>query len=204
MNFRKKGKTWKIQRGLTSKESAHLNIKMAWESHHPAREASKSLKLHRVKFPRCWNHHVFEECLWESSYTSRSNQVYVSVEAKKCHLGKHCYLHWRECSSGIRSWYDITLLFVYSYEYSSIPFYDALSLKHALSFFIIIFKLVYICDFSGGSDSKSICLQCGRPGFDPWVGKIPWRKKWQPTPVLLPGKSHVWRSLVCYSPWGRK
>ena len=30
----------------------------------------------------------------------------------------------------------------------------------------------------------------GDPGFDPWVGKIPWRRKWQPTPVLLPGKSH--------------
>ena len=37
-----------------------------------------------------------------------------------------------------------------------------------------------------------------------WVGKIPWRRKWQPTPVLLPGKSHGWRSLVGYSPWGRK
>ena len=32
-------------------------------------------------------------------------------------------------------------------------------------------------------------LQCGRPGFDPWVGKIPWRKAWQPTPVFLPGES---------------
>ena len=40
--------------------------------------------------------------------------------------------------------------------------------------------------------------------FDPWVGKIPWRRKWQPTPVLLPGKSHGQRSLVGYSPWGRK
>ena len=47
-------------------------------------------------------------------------------------------------------------------------------------------------------------LQCERPGFDPWVGKIPWRRKWQPTPVLLPGKSHAWRSLVGYSPWGCK
>ena len=37
-----------------------------------------------------------------------------------------------------------------------------------------------------------------------WVGKIPWRKKWQPTPVLLPGKSHGLRSLVGYSPWGCK
>ena len=42
------------------------------------------------------------------------------------------------------------------------------------------------------------------PGFNPWVGKIPWRRKWQPTPVLMPGKFHGWRSLVGYSPWGRK
>ena len=37
-----------------------------------------------------------------------------------------------------------------------------------------------------------------------WIGKIPWRRKWQPTPVFLSGKSHGWRSLVSYSPWGRK
>ena len=58
--------------------------------------------------------------------------------------------------------------------------------------------------FSGGSDGKSICLQCGRPRFDPWVGKILWRRKWQHTPVFLPGKSHGWRSLAGYSPWGCK
>ena len=46
--------------------------------------------------------------------------------------------------------------------------------------------------------------QCGRPGFPPWVGKIPWRKAWQPTPVLLPGESHGQRSLVGHSPWGCK
>ena len=51
---------------------------------------------------------------------------------------------------------------------------------------------------------KRICLQCRRPGFDPWVGKIPWRRKWQTTPVSLPGKSHEQRSLVGCSPWGRK
>ena len=38
----------------------------------------------------------------------------------------------------------------------------------------------------------SICLQCRRPGFNPWVGNIPWRRKWQPMPVLLPGKSHMY------------
>ena len=42
------------------------------------------------------------------------------------------------------------------------------------------------------------------PGFVPWVGKIPWRRKWQPTPVFLPGQSHGQRSLVGYSPWGHK
>ena len=39
---------------------------------------------------------------------------------------------------------------------------------------------------------------------DPWNGKIPWRRKRQLTPVFLPGKSHGQRSLVGYSPWGRK
>ena len=43
-----------------------------------------------------------------------------------------------------------------------------------------------------------------RPGFDPWVGKIPWRRAWQPTPVFLPGEFHGQRSLVGCSPRGYK
>ena len=58
----------------------------------------------------------------------------------------------------------------------------------------------FVQDFPGGSDSKSVCLQCGIPRFNLWVRKISWRRKWQPTPVLLPGKSHGQRSLVGYSP----
>ena len=59
--------------------------------------------------------------------------------------------------------------------------------------------------FPDGSDSKeSICLPCRRLKFDPWVGKIPWRREWQPTPVFLPGESHGQRSLVGYSPWGHE
>ena len=38
--------------------------------------------------------------------------------------------------------------------------------------------------------------KCGRPRFDPWVGKIPWRREWQPTPVFLPGEVHGQRSLT--------
>ena len=41
-----------------------------------------------------------------------------------------------------------------------------------------------------------------RPGFDSWVGKIPWRRKWQPTPVFLPGESHGQRSLAGYTAHG--
>ena len=53
------------------------------------------------------------------------------------------------------------------------------------------------------SDKESIC-QCRRWRFDPWVGNIPWRRKWLLTPVFLPGESHGQRSLVSYSPWGLK
>ena len=51
---------------------------------------------------------------------------------------------------------------------------------------------------------QRLCLQCTRPGFDPWVGKILWRRKWLSTPVLLPGKFHGRRGLAGYSSWGRK
>ena len=53
---------------------------------------------------------------------------------------------------------------------------------------------------------ESTC-QCRRHKtcmFNPWVGKIPWRRKWQPTPVFLAGEFHEQRSLVGYSPWGHK
>ena len=50
-----------------------------------------------------------------------------------------------------------------------------------------------------GSAGKKICLQCRRPGFDPWVGKIPWRRDRIPTPVMWPGEFHG----LC-SPWGHK
>ena len=57
--------------------------------------------------------------------------------------------------------------------------------------------------FPCGSASKRICLQC-RPEFDPWIGKIPWRRERLPTPVFLSGEFHGQRRLVVYSPWGHK
>ena len=55
------------------------------------------------------------------------------------------------------------------------------------------------------SDGERICSQCKMPGFDPWVGKIPWRREWLLTPVFLPRESHEQRSLVgYYYPWDCK
>ena len=53
------------------------------------------------------------------------------------------------------------------------------------------------------SGKESAC-QCRRCGFDPWVGKMPWRSKWQPTLVFLLGEFHGQRCLEGYSPWGLK
>ena len=53
--------------------------------------------------------------------------------------------------------------------------------------------------FPGGSVGKEPACDVGDPGSNPWVGKIPWRRKWQPTPVFLTGKFHGQRSLVGYS-----
>ena len=73
-------------------------------------------------------------------------------------------------------------------------------------------SLVSICcllgsSFPGGASGKepiNRCRRCRRLKFDPWVGKIPWRRAWQPTPVFLPGEPHGQRSLVGYSLWGHK
>ena len=51
---------------------------------------------------------------------------------------------------------------------------------------------------------KESASQFWRHEFDPWVGKMLWRRKWQPTPVFLPEEPHGQRSLVGYSPWGCK
>ena len=61
--------------------------------------------------------------------------------------------------------------------------------------------------FPGGANGKESACQrrwCRRHGFNLWVGKIPYSKKWQPAPVFLPGKFHGQRSLESYDPWGCK
>ena len=90
--------------------------------------------------------------------------------------------------------------------------------QNTFSFLLRIRNLYSLCSTSGRylhvfhkrqglpwwlSGKESTC-QCRRPGFEPWVEKIPWRRGWQPTPVSLPGKSHGQRSLVDDNLWGCK
>ena len=59
-------------------------------------------------------------------------------------------------------------------------------------------------DFLGGLEGKESACNAGDLGSISWVGKIPCRSEWQPTPVFLPRESHEQRSLASYGPWGRK
>ena len=104
----------------------------------------------------------------------------------------------------------------------STPFIERLSLNHwpirevpssgcyfsdQLQLWKITIVFLVTKGFPDGSDHKEPACQCRRPkrpGFFPWVGTIPWRRKWQPTPVFLPGEFHGHGSLVGSNPWGRK
>ena len=66
----------------------------------------------------------------------------------------------------------------------------------------LIYSGALVLGFPGGTSGKEASCQCSRHWrrmFTPWVGKIPWRRAWQPTPVFLPGESHEQRRLVGYS-----
>ena len=84
-------------------------------------------------------------------------------------------------------------------------------LEHHLYFLFILFCCLllflfvhFLMKYSWWCRRLRICLQCWRPGFNAWVGKAPWRRAWQPTPVFLSGEFHGQRSLKGYSPLGLK
>ena len=66
------------------------------------------------------------------------------------------------------------------------------------NYWLILWVLGFLGSISGNEPTCQ-CRRCKRCGFSPWVGKIPWRRAWQPTPVFLPGESHGQRNLVGYS-----
>ena len=74
------------------------------------------------------------------------------------------------------------------------------SLYQFFYFFFLLFSTLVSGILRCLSGKESTC-QCRSHRFYLWVGKIPWKRKWQPIPVFLPGKSHGQRSLVGYNPW---
>ena len=70
--------------------------------------------------------------------------------------------------------------------------------------FMIIHQTTHLFGLPCGCGGKEPTCQCRRCGFNPWLRNIPRRRKWQPTPVFLPEKSHGQKSLVGYSPQGHK
>ena len=94
-------------------------------------------------------------------------------------------------------------------DYSTLALFQNMH-RLSLLFPPIPSRVCPICHFClpafGASDKEFACpcQTCRRCHFDPWVRKILWRRKWQPTPVFLPGRSHGRSSLAGYRPWGCK
>ena len=85
--------------------------------------------------------------------------------------------------------------------------YDMIEISFLkMRIYIFFYKgdIIHIYGLPWWLSGKESAHQCRRHTFDPWVGKIPWRRKWQPTVVFLPGKSYEQRSLVDCSPRSHK
>ena len=86
----------------------------------------------------------------------------------------------------------------------SLPFYSPFVDPFFL--FLFAYRMLFSRGFTGdthGKEATCQCRRCKKGAFDPWVGKIPWTRAWQSTPIFLPGESHGQRSLAGYRPWVR-
>ena len=101
-----------------------------------------------------------------------------------------------------------TPLPAYWWEIGSSPHYSGNYSRHLprikYDFGVILDPPKGVSGLSWRLSGKESACHCRRHGYDPWVGKIPWRRKWQPTTVFLPGKSHGQGDLAGYSLWDCK
>ena len=87
-----------------------------------------------------------------------------------------------------------------SFSFSISPFNEYSRLISFRTDWFDILSVQGLPRWLSGKESFCQCRRLKKHGFDPWVRNIPWRRKWQPTPVFLPRKFHGQRSLVGYSP----
>ena len=148
--------------------------------------------------------------LLQSAYSEHSD---VTGRAVQCSTGWHGFrekLHDRQCDncgSVLRCCFTLLCFLIVFTGFLCVCYFYSLKLV------LYAFKNSCILNYDSSSKRASlggsviVYLQCRRHrrhGFNPWVGKIPWRRAWQPTPVFLLGESPGQRSLAGYSPWGHK
>ena len=75
-------------------------------------------------------------------------------------------------------------------------------MKEMSELLLCVVLSVWVHRWFSGKEFAGQCRSSRRPSFNPWIRKIPWRRKWQPIPVFLPGESHGQSILEGYSPWG--
>ena len=119
-------------------------------------------------------------------YSLKSRLFYLRKKTALC-LGNSTWKFWR--AGRPRWWLPMHSLY-----------------NNLLKYTFMFCSLFCTCDLglAWWLSGKASTCQCRRCIFDPWVGKIPWRRKWQLASVFLPGKSHGRRSLASHSPWGSK
>ena len=143
----------------------------------------------------CRNTHGFHSLLPPSHVGSgRCNHWAGPGRCRRDGRG-YCHIHWCRCHTlPLRRWRKAAV--------SQLAVPVALTPVTSLAQQRSRARFKFSTDFPGGASSKEPACQCRRPkrcGFDPWVGKIPWRRVGQPSPVFLPGESHGQKSLVGYS-----
>ena len=106
----------------------------------------------------------------------------------------HCLLNWK----AMNIWPHIAPEWLFQSLVCSNPWPPLKS-----SFKVCTAKILGVPTWLSGKEPTCQCRRCSRCGFSSWVRKIPWSRKWNPTP-FLPGKFHKQRSLVGYSPWSCK
>ena len=124
----------------------------------------------------------------------------VSVVYTPTHYHVHFSLiplRWNFKLHNIGTWlYTTRLRETSEKKNSQNPIRDQVS-ERTTSYFLNHYTVVVVL-----LNKERMYLHCRRPGFDLWVGKIPWRREWLPTPGFLPEEFHGQRRLAGYSPWG--
>ena len=102
---------------------------------------------------------------------------------------------WTEVSGGLQSMRSQRV----RHDWVNLTHWEIIHMPH-----LHVLGLICISLMTNNQSDKASACNAGDLGLIPGSGRFPWRRKWQPTPVFLPGESHGWRSLVGYSPRGRK